>query len=400
MRKVSANYIYSPDRGFIKNGILKLEDDGAIISLEDTGAQLKEEAGLEHYNGIICPGFVNAHCHLELSHMKGQIPQHIGLDNFVYEVVTGRHYAEETIMEAIRKGDEEMQKEGIVAVGDISNTDHSFKEKSGSRIFYHTFVEIFNMQNDQAEQTFESGLHLLETARKKYGLSASVVPHASYSVSEELFRLFRERMNGKDNLLSIHNLETEHENPFIAERKGNLLEVFEKIGLEKGDSKPRNMNSMPWLSRMIPHESPLLLVHNVYLTPEDIEESDIDTEKTWYSLCPNSNLYIANVLPGIFLMENYPDKVCIGTDSLSSNRRLSILAELFTLNENYPEIGLEKLLQFATINGAEMLGVDDWAGSFEAGKKPGVNLIERVDLEGMRLRGEGVVRVLVGGRRQ
>ena len=253
------------------------------------------------------------------------------------------------------------------------------------------------MQNDQAEQTFESGLKLLKTAREKYGLTASIVPHASYSVSEELFRLFRERMNSSDNLLSIHNLETEHENPFIAERKGNLLEVFEKIGLEKGDSKPRNMNSMPWLSRMIPHESPLLLVHNVYISPEDIHESDIDTEKTWYCLCPNSNLYIANVLPDSFLMENYPDKVCIGTDSLSSNHRLSILSELITLDENYPEIGLEKLLQFATINGADMLGIGDWAGSFEAGKKPGVNLIERVDLEGMRLREGAVVRVLVGG---
>jgi cytosine/adenosine deaminase-related metal-dependent hydrolase len=278
-----------------------------------------------------------------------------------------------------------MQREGIVAVGDISNKEDSFKVKSGSKIHYHTFVEIFNLENALAKQTFDSGKQLMQIAWDKYKLSTSLVPHASYSVSEQLFSLFREEMNAKENLLSIHNLETEHENPFISDRKGKLLEVFEKIGLEKGDSKPRNMSSMPWLSGAIPPASPLLLVHNVYLTAKDIENSDIDREKTWYCLCPNSNLYIGNVLPGSFLMKNFPDKVCIGTDSLSSNHRLSIIAELITLNENYPEIDLEKLLKFATLNGAEMLGIDDWAGSFEPGKRPGVNLIGKVDLEGMRV---------------
>ena len=394
MRKISANFVYSPHTGFVRNGILKIDDEGVILDFIDPGNHFREEAGLEHYNGIICPGFVNAHCHIELSHMKGNIPEHTGLDNFIRMVVTGRKFPDQFIRDSIRKADEEMQREGIVAVGDICNTDDSFELKAKSRIYYHSFVEVFNMQNSMAETTFAAGMKLLNMAREEYKLSASLVPHASYTVSEELFRIFREELNDPGNILSIHNQETELENQFIKLRQGKFLELFELLGFEKGDSRPRNLNSLPWLSGVIPANSPLLLVHNVFTTLEDIEASGLDHSKTWFCLCPNSNLYIANVLPGNTLMNHFPGQVCIGTDSLSSNHRLSILEELKTLDENYPETGLNKLLQFATLNGAKMLGIDSFAGSFEPGKKPGINLIEGADLQALRLRRESRVRVL------
>ena len=391
MRKLSANYVYSPERGFVKNGILQLSGEGEVIRFTDPGGNFREEAGLEHYNGILVPGFVNAHCHLELSYMKGMIPEHTGLDQFIYAVVTGREFDLPVIEKAIREADREMQREGIVAVGDISNTSHSFPMKAQSRIHYHTFVEIFNMQNAQAEKTFREGMALLDTARDQYHLSASLTPHASYSVSEKLFELFRKHLNNQDNRLSIHNQETTYEDEFIGERKGNFLALFEKLGFEQGDSKARHSRSLPWLSRVVPPRSPLLLVHNVHTTQEDMDAASLDLSKTSFCLCPNSNRYIADILPGTFLMKNFPENVCTGTDSLASNHRLSILSELITLDMNYPETGLHNLFRFATINGARALGLEDTLGSFSPGKKPGVNLIGQVDLQGMRLRRESFV---------
>jgi cytosine/adenosine deaminase-related metal-dependent hydrolase len=327
--------------------------------------------------------------------MRGVIPEHAGLDNFIYNVVTGRAFKENEIRNAIIEADKEMQREGIVAVGDICNTGDSFEVKSRSRIYYHSFVEIFNMEKSRALDTYRAGTVLLEKAREEYKLKASLVPHASYSVSENLFRLFRTELNTEDNLLSIHNQETPYEDEFISSRKGNFLELFEKLGFEKGDSRPRNMNSLPWLSRVIPDRSPLVLVHNVHTTPEEIENARLDLAKTWFCLCPNSNLYISNLLPGTYLMHSYPDNVCLGTDSLSSNHRLSILEEMKTLDKHYPQIGLASLINFATLNGARMLGIDHFAGSLEPGKRPGVNLVEHLDLGGLRLRRESVVRVLI-----
>ena len=395
MRKISANYIYSAQTGFMKNAILTLNDDEKVVELKENKHPNREEAGTEFYNGIICPGFINAHCHLELSHMQNQIPEGQGLDNFIFSVVTSRKSDKVEIDRAIEKADEEMRREGVVAVGDISNKEDSFKVKSQSSIFYHSFLEIFNMVNSEADETFNNGMKLLNKAKNDYKISASLVPHAPYSVSEKLFELFRINQNSQENRLSVHSQETKFENEFIHDGKGRFHELFTKLGMEKGDSKPRKMNSLKYLSLSIPEKAPLLLVHNVYTTKQDIEEGEIDLKKTWFCLCPNSNHYISRKNPGIFLINNYPDKVCLGTDSLASNHRLSILEEMKTLQFEHGEIPLNLLLQFATLNGSKALNLENRLGSFEKGKKPGVVLIESVDLQNLMLKRDSCVRVLL-----
>ena len=395
MRKLSANYIYSPHRGFLKNAILEVSEKGEIINLSDTGGNLREQANIEFHNGIICPGFINAHCHIELSHMKGLIEEGIGLDQFIYSVVTSRKSGIKETEEAIAKADLEMKREGIVAVGDISNKPDSFKIKSQSKIFYHSFVEIFNMNNDEAGKCYEDGTAVLETAKNEYRLSASLVPHASYSVSEKLFQYFRENYNNTDNILSIHNQETSFENDFISERKGKLLEIFTRLGMEKGDSKARGMNSLNYLIHSLPEKNPILLVHNTHTKEKDLLDIKNHLNRIHFCLCPNSNMYISNELPDSFLADKFPEKICIGTDSLSSNHRLSILEELKTLQNHFQHKSLDELLSYATINGAKALNIAHRFGSFEKGKIPGVNLITKADLHKLSLNPESKIRVLI-----
>ncbi|MCF8378528.1 MAG: amidohydrolase family protein [Bacteroidales bacterium] len=395
MRKISANYIYSPNNGLLKNAILTLDENGRVYELRENKSPNIEEEGTEFYNGIICPGFINAHCHIELSHLKNRIPEGEGLDKFIYSIVTGRRSEQAEIEKAIAKADEEMKREGIVAVGDISNKIDSFHVKSQSTIFYHTYIEIFNMQNRMAEETFSKGVNLLNTARNEYKLRASLTPHAPYSVSEKLFTLFRNNLNTIDNPISIHSQESEFENDFIKTGKGRFYELFTKLGMETGDSLPREMNSLKYISQYLPKTPSLLLVHNVYTKQTDIDESYLESDNTWFCLCPNSNFYISKEKPGTFLIENYPDNICLGTDSLASNHRLSILEEMKALQLEHKELALSSLIQFATINGAKALNLGSHFGSFEKGKKPGVVLIERADLQNLKLTKESKVRVLI-----
>ena len=74
-------------------------------------------------------------------------------------------------------------------------------------------------------------------------------------------------------------------------------------------------------------------------------------------------------------MENGAN-IVLGTDSYSSNWQLSIAAEIRTIRKNIPEIPLQTILQWATINGAKALDRADVLGSFEKGKKPGVVLLD------------------------
>jgi len=394
IRKISASYIFTGKTGFLKNGILTLSEDGRVLSLTDTGGNLTEEANLEYYNGILCPGFVNAHCHLELSHMRGKIPRNTGLNGFVEKIIKGRKAGSLEISEAIKQADSEMRQEGIVACADISNTSDTFETKAHSSIYYHSFIELFGTQKNAAETIHRNGQNLVQEARQKYSIKASITPHSSYSLGEELFRLIREGQTSEDLLLSVHNQESDAEDEFIYNASGELYTSFLNLGFDLSEIEGRNVSSFDWLMKQIPEGKKTLLVHNTFTKEQDLKAITAKNSEFYWVLCPKSNAYIAGFKPDRILIDHFPDRVCIGTDSLASNDKFSILEELFLLQSYYPEIELDKLLKCAGENGAKALGINKWCGSFEPGKKPGVLLIENVDLQGLKLKKESRIRVL------
>ena len=98
-----------------------------------------------------------------------------------------------------------------------------------------------------------------------------------------------------------------------------------------------------------------------------------------FCLCPNANLYIENTLPPVEMLIKNNCSITLGTDSIASNWSLNILDEMKTLQNHFSFLSLEKLLQWATVNGARALQMDKIFGSFEKGKKPGIVLIENVE---------------------
>ena len=151
---------------------------------------------VEFYDGIISPGFINCHCHLELSHLKGKIPKHTGLIDFLLKIVEQRFVDDETIQNAIQQAEAEMIQNGIVAVGDICNTNHTLEQKRKGKIHYQNFLEVSGFPKSIANQRFEQikknydefSIHLNQN---------SIVPHAPYSVSTDLLKLIMEFQIGR-----------------------------------------------------------------------------------------------------------------------------------------------------------------------------------------------------------
>ncbi len=396
MRKISATYIIPGNRPPLKNGILVCEDDGTVLKITDTGGMLREESGLEYYSGILVPGFVNAHCHLELSFLKGTIPEKKGLGEFLGAINKLRNNEELFDEKALEKADFQMQHSGTVAVGDISNSTASLEVKRKSRLFYHTFSEAFGFHPSRAEKAFGIAEYT-RNAFQKAGLPASVTPHSFYSVSEPLFNNIKEKVRADKSILSIHNQESRAEEMLFKSCSGPIFDHMQQsLKLDTSHLTPRNENMLKLMLLLIPEGNQLLLVHNTYTSATDISviKACRSSENTYFVVCPNSNLYIENQLPPVPLLQEEKLNICIGTDSLASNHQLSVLNEMITLQQHFPAVPLQELVVWACLNGARALRIDSRFGSFEPGKNPGVNLITGADLKQLKLTSASRVKVL------
>ena len=357
--------------------MLITDADGVIIDLIE---EQQAGEGIEKLNGIISPGFVNAHCHLELSHMKGLIPKQTGLVDFVLKVVNERHFEETEILSAVEKAENELLQNGIVAVGDICNNTLTIAQKNKGRLQYHNFIEASGFPPSIAETRYKRALDFYNAYAALFPFN-SIVPHAPYSVSPQMFELINNFPN--NNLLTIHNQETAAENEFFKNSTGDFLRLFKKMGIDISFFKPSGKTSLQtWLPHFIKGQT-IITVHNVCTTEADIEFLKLPTTnhqpQIFFCLCPNANLYISNTLPDVNMLMQQTDNIVLGTDSLASNNQLSILEEIKTLQKYFPHIELATLLQWATINGSVALKMDNMLGSFDKGKKPGVVLIEGTD---------------------
>lgn len=392
MRYLSANYIFPISQEPIKNGILVVENDGTILEVLDQFDDIPKDK-IEHFEGILCPGFINSHCHLELSHLKGQIKEHTHIYGFVEELQSKRAASEDFLQEAIIMADAEMKMNGIVAVGDISNDSTTFQQKSKSNIFYHTFVELFGFNPEAACHNFNRALDLKKEL-EEMKLSASIVPHSPYSVSEKLFGLIRE--NHLESLpICIHNQENNEENTFYEEGVGKIAQMLQGFGLSLDLWEAKNQSSLVSYLKLLPNSAKSMLVHNTFTTEEDIDFAIKNHQNLYWCFCPRANQYIEDTLPNFKLFTSKNLKCTIGTDSLASNYGLSILEEIKTISYADASISLQELLKWSTLNGAEFLNISKTFGSFEKGKKPGVNWIKNVDLDGMKLKQESVLEKIV-----
>lgn len=373
MHKIAAEYIFPVSQAPIKNGVLVLDDEGKI--LEVSQKEDHDPASVEDHLGVLVPGFVNTHCHLELSHMKGKVNTGTGLIPFIKDVVTYRDFPMEVILEAIKQGDREMRKEGIVAVGDISNKADTAGIKENSDIKYYTFVEMFDfLQDSQAESTYERYKAVFESQSSNNGNKLSFVPHAPYTVSKELFRIIREQ-NNNDRTVSIHNQETPHEDNLFLNKKGDFIEFYGGFGMSLDDFNASGKTAIHYAMQNMNPECRTLFVHNTMTSDADIKAAQNWSKKVYWSTCANANLYIENRMPDYQAFIDNNAKMTIGTDSLTSNWRLSILDEMRTISKYQSYVDFETLLKWATLNGAEALGFENELGSFDVGKKPGVNLL-------------------------
>lgn len=375
--------------------VLVIADDGTIEGLYTKSELEGTLYEIKHYKGILCPGFINTHCHLELSWAKGLISEGYGLDSFIWQLEKYKKSVSRTyILKSIETAASKMELSGIVATADIANGINTLDLKNKSNQYFHTFIEVFGSDPAFAD-TIYANAESLEAQLKKHlsGNSVSIVPHATYSLSDELFRMTGK--SGKGQLLSIHHQENEEENLFFKDGSGPIASRRQAFNPDLPVYPGTGKRPMESIAYNFDRDQTFLLVHNTVTEQQDIDFVQHYFSHPYWCLCPNANLYIEKHLPEIDLFRRNKCKITLGTDSLASNHQLSILEEIKTIQMHFPHIPLTELIGWGTINGAEFLGLEQKLGSFVKGKCPGVVLIENADIKTMHLKPESTSSLII-----
>lgn len=373
MKYFSATQIHDGKSWLPEGSIIAFDDNGTFLATYSPGSL--NDVQPEHYEGILCPGFVNAHCHLELSHMKGVIPEGEGLVAFLKNVMLQRNNYDTPVRQAaLQQGITESRANGIVAVGDICNGADVLPYRPGSGLHIHSFIESIGFTETRTADRFAYAEQVYRQYKsqqaKEHILAQSIVPHAPYSVSGVMFGLISNF--DPQSLISIHNEETEAENELYESKTGRMFELYEALGIDAGFFEPSGKSSLQTYLPLLAATHPLILVHNTFLNAEDINFLNEQQRDVYLCLCPNANWYIERRLPDITLFAQSGLALCLGTDSLASNHALSIWSEIQTIQRHFPSIPLETLLSWGTLNGARALQMAERIGSLEAGKQPGL----------------------------
>ena len=364
----------------IRNGYVEYDEaDGTIISV----GQCAEGEAVEP--GALVPGFVNAHCHVELSHLHKKFRKGTGMAGFIDQINELRDWAgREAKAQLVQEWMDKMWADGVSAMADISNDDSSFDVKSSHKMYTRTFLEVFGSEPHMCEGVMAEVAELGRVADKA-GIDAAPTPHSCYTMSPQLLSASAAAGLAKG-YLSYHSQESQEEEDLLRSGSGAMYENRKRSGMSTppvtGESSLKYFLDRLADAKPAPYDEHILLVHNVCLSQDDIDAAKKVMNNVYWAVCPLSNIFIHNALPPIPLMRRNGLAITLGTDSLSSNDDLDMVKEMYCLHANFPEVPMSEILTWASLNGASFLSKEDTLGSLSAGKKPGVVRISDIDGEG------------------
>ena len=380
LRRITASFVYTLDADEpIRNGFVEYDEDGTIMAV----GQCQE--GEDVLPGAIVPGFVNAHCHVELSHLHGKFRKGTGMAGFIDQINALRDWAGNDVKkQLVSKWMDKMWADGVSAMADISNDESSFEVKKTHPMYTRTFLEVFGSEPEICDGVMKDVSELKKIADAA-GIDAAPTPHSCYTMSPQL--LSASAAAGLESgFLSYHSQESQEEEDLLISGSGAMYENRKRSGMSTppvtGESSLKYFIDRLAEAKPAPYKEHILLVHDVCLQQSDVDAVREVMENPYFAICPLSNIFIHNTLPPIDLMRKNGLDIAVGTDSLSSNDDLDMVKELICLHDNFPHVSMTELFVWASLNGARFLGKEDVLGSLSVGKRPGIVRVSNIDEAG------------------
>ena len=318
----------------------------------------------------VLPGLVNAHTHLELSWLRGRIPETSHFPDWIASVVRlsrGVDYHDPAISESIAKGVAEARTFGTAVIGDVSNTLATTAALLEQKVAAVIFHELISFRSVEAKKVLHAAIDRVQDQPSSPLVRHTIAPHAPYSVSPALFGEIRQYLGRTPSArTTVHLGESKAEIQFLQRGTGPWRTLLESLGVWDPSWVAPRCAPLDYLTHVGFLAENVLIVHGVYLGPDEFAKL-AETGATLVT-CPRGNRRTGAGDPPISEFFESGARVAVGTDSLASVPDLSVFAELAEMRRLAPEIPARLLLESATINGARALGFDAEFGTIEPGK--------------------------------
>lgn len=367
MKAYRAAWVCPIDQPPIKDGIIAISD-GRIRAV---GKPPIVPTGVKDLgNVVVLPGLINAHTHLELSWLRDRVPPAARFTDWVKLLFAIRGRPEKEmpaehlppISDAIR----EAKASGTVAVGDISNSLAAVEPMREAKLDGVVFHELLGFK--ERDGALVSGSQALREQAAAKGVRVSLAPHAPYSTSLELFRAIRTEVDGSAcPIMSVHLGESAEEVEFLESGSGAWRSMLEVIGLWRDDWEIPACDPVTYLERHHLIDANTLVVHGVQFG--DAALGRLAAIGATLVTCPRSNLWVGAGDPPIARFYESGVTVAVGTDSLASVDDLNVFSELKVMRRLAPGVSAARMLESATLIGAQALGLGKELGSLTPGKR-------------------------------
>jgi aminodeoxyfutalosine deaminase len=353
----------------IRDGWVEVEDDRIVA----VGHDASDAADVDDLGSVVLmPGLVNAHTHLELSHLRQQIPPSDQFVAWVRNVMASRRSrpdpAAPEVLAGVRAGIDESLRSGTALVGDISNTLVPYGALVESRLSALLFYELIKFNAPDPQGLVADACGRIEALTGCGRVRTSLAAHAPYSVAPSVFRAIRAAMDNRPDLpCSVHLAESREETEFIATGRGEWRTFLEQVGSWDPAWTPPRVSPVQTLDDQGFLTSRSIVVHGVQMTSADLAR--VAARGATLVTCPRSNAYTGAGTPPIGAFYAAGASVAVGTDSLASTPDLNVFAELAAMRALAPEVPAAMMLDSATRQGARALGFAGDLGTLEAGKR-------------------------------
>lgn len=346
-------------------------DHGRVVAAGRAGATLPlaGDAPLVDLGPwAVLPALVNAHTHLELSWLRGQVAPAARFTEWVPAMLRRRMDAPpaETVAGAIGRAIRELHDSGTGVVGDISNSLATVAPLRASPLEGVVFHEVLRLASSDADDVLDAALRAQAAHGTSGRFPVSLAPHAPYSVSPRLFQGIRAAQARTPFLpSSVHLAESADECELLRSGHGPWRTLLERLNAwDPGWVAPES-TPVEYLDRMGVLDARLLAAHAVQCTDDDLRR--LRDRRVTVVTCPRSNAFVGAGDPPIARFYAAGVRVAVGTDSLASNDDLNLFAELARMRQLAPRVPAAALLESATRAGAAALGLPDRHGAIEPG---------------------------------